>query len=449
MFLAPRVRPKIPALFPGMVCANPMTTPITRRRFLKTTAVAIGMPTIIPASALGKNGTVAPSNRIVVGGIGIGPRGREVLKGFLSQADVQFVMVADVQETRREVVRVMVNRQYNNQDCVKTRDMYEVLGRSDIDAVLIATGDRWHALLSILAAKAGKDIYCEKPCSMTVRESQELADAINRYERVFQAGTQRRNVDNFQFAAKLAHSGKLGRIQSVHAGILPLQESHKWLPAEPEPAPDVCDWDRWLGPAPWRPYNKEYVNGRWRGYYDFHGGAALPEWGSHTIDLCQWGASADDTVPIEYEADGQTIYGKYKNGVKLVMRLAGFKGEGNWVAPGTCPVRFEGDEGWIEAADTGKVAVSSPKLLEGGEPKPMAGTDPSKHVRDFLDCIKTRAKPATNADVTRRGHIISHVASIGWRLGRKVQFDPVTETFLNDADANRMCSRARRAPWHA
>jgi predicted dehydrogenase len=426
-----------------------MTTPITRRRFLKTTAVAIGMPTIIPASALGKNGTVAPSNRIVVGGIGIGPRGREVLKGFLSQADVQFVMVADVQETRREVVRVMVNRQYNNQDCVKTRDMYEVLGRSDIDAVLIATGDRWHALLSILAAKAGKDIYCEKPCSMTVRESQELADAINRYERVFQAGTQRRNVDNFQFAAKLAHSGKLGRIQSVHAGILPLQESHKWLPAEPEPAPDVCDWDRWLGPAPWRPYNKEYVNGRWRGYYDFHGGAALPEWGSHTIDLCQWGASADDTVPIEYEADGQTIYGKYKNGVKLVMRLAGFKGEGNWVAPGTCPVRFEGDEGWIEAADTGKVAVSSPKLLEGGEPKPMAGTDPSKHVRDFLDCIKTRAKPATNADVTRRGHIISHVASIGWRLGRKVQFDPVTETFLNDADANRMCSRARRAPWHA
>jgi predicted dehydrogenase len=284
---------------------------------------------------------------------------------------------------------------------------------------------------------------------MTVRESQELADAINRYERVFQAGTQRRNVDNFQFAAKLAHSGKLGRIQSVHAGILPLQESHKWLPAEPEPAPDVCDWDRWLGPAPWRPYNKEYVNGRWRGYYDFHGGAALPEWGSHTIDLCQWGASADDTVPIEYEADGQTIYGKYKNGVKLVMRLAGFKGEGNWVAPGTCPVRFEGDEGWIEAADTGKVAVSSPKLLEGGEPKPMAGTDPSKHVRDFLDCIKTRAKPATNADVTRRGHIISHVASIGWRLGRKVQFDPVTETFLNDADANRMCSRARRSPWHA
>ena len=200
----------------------------TRRQFLKTTAVAFGMPTIIPAAVLGKNGAVAPSNRIVVGGIGIGPRGREVLKHFLSQTDVQFVMIADVQETRREVVRVMANRQYNNQDCVKTRDMYEVLARPDIDAVLIATGDRWHALLSMLAAKAGKDIYCEKPCSMTVRESQELADTTNRYGRVFQSGTQRRNVDNFQFAAELARSGKLGKIHTVHAGILPLQESFKW-----------------------------------------------------------------------------------------------------------------------------------------------------------------------------------------------------------------------------
>jgi hypothetical protein len=175
----------------------------------------------------------------------------------------------------------------------------------------------------------------------------------------------------------------------------------------------------------------------------------LPEWGAHTVDLCQWGASADHTTPISYEADGQTIYGRYANGVKLVMRLSGFKGEGDWVVPGTCPVRFEGDEGWVEAADTGKIAVSSPKLLAGGAPKEMHGTDPSKHVRDFLNCVKSRGKPACNADVTRRGHIISHVASIGWRLGRKVEFDPVAETFVNDADANRMCSRARRAPWHA
>jgi predicted dehydrogenase len=419
----------------------------TRRHFLKATAVAFGMPTIIPASALGKNGTVAPSNRIVLGGIGLGPRGRNVLKSFLNEPDVQFVMIADVQEARREVVRVMANRHYQNQDCIKTREMFDVLGREDIDAVFIATGDRWHAPASILAAQAGKDIYCEKPCSMTVRESQELADAINRYGRVFQAGTQRRNVDNFMFAADLARSGKLGRIHTVHAGILKLEESHDWLPAEPEPAREVVDWDRWLGPAPWRPFNKDYVNGRWRGYYDFHGGAALPEWGAHTIDLCQWAANADDTTPVEYEAEGQTIHARYANGVKHVMRLAGFKGEGDWVVPGTCPVRFEGDEGWVEAADTGRVAVSKPVLLGKGAPAEMHGTDASKHVRDFLNCVKSRAKPAANADVTRRGHIVSHVAAIGWRLGRKVQFDPVTETFVNDREAERMCSRARRA-WH-
>ncbi|MBI4623156.1 MAG: Gfo/Idh/MocA family oxidoreductase [Verrucomicrobia bacterium] len=421
----------------------------TRRHFLKTTALALGMPTIIRASALGKNGAVAPSNRSVLGGIGIGPRGRQVLGAFLKQPEVQFVVIADVQKTRREVVRVMANRHYGNQDCAETREMYEVLGRADIDAVLIATGDRWHAMGIILAAKAGKDIYCEKPCSMTIRESQELADAVNRYARVFQAGTQRRNVDNFRVAAELARGGRLGKIHTVHAGILALEESHKWLPAEPEPAVDVVDWDRWLGPAPWRPFNKDYVNGRWRGYYDFHGGAALPEWGAHTVDLCQWGASADDTTPVTFETEGQTIHARYANGVKLVMRRAGFKGEGDWVVPGTCPVRFEGDEGWVEAADSGKIAVSSPALLAGGPPAEMAGTDPIKHVRDFLDCVKSRAKPAANADVTRRGHIVSHAASIGWRLGRKVQFNPVTESFVHDAEANRMCSRARRAPWHA
>jgi predicted dehydrogenase len=421
----------------------------TRRQFLKSTAVVIGMPTIIPASALGMNGTVAPSNRIVVGGIGLGPRGQQVLRSFLKQPEVQFVTIADVQSARREVVRVMVNRHYQNQECTETRDMFDVLGRPDIDAVLIATGDRWHALASILAAKAGKDIYCEKPCSMTIRESQELADAINRYGRVFQAGTQRRNVDNFQVAAELARSGRLGRIHTVHAGILDLHESHAWLPAEEEPSPDIVDWDRWLGPAPWRPYNKDYVRGHWRGYYDFHGGATLPEWGSHTIDLCQWAAQADDTTPVEFSAEGQTLYGRYRNGTRLVMRRAGFKGEGDWVVPGTCPVRFEGDEGWVEAADTGKIAVSSPNLLASGLPAETAGTDPTQHVRDFLDCVKSRAKPAANADVTRRGHIVSHAASIGWRLGRTVQFDPDTETFVNDPEANRMCSRARRAPWHA
>jgi predicted dehydrogenase len=430
--------------------SHPMSPTTTRRRFLKTSALAIGVPTFIPASALGRDGHVAPSNRIVLGAIGIGPRGRQVLSCFLEQKDVQFVAIADVQEERRETVRRMAMRKYGTDDCTKYRDMFELLGREDIDATLIATGDHWHALASISAAKAGKDVYCEKPCSLTIRETQELADAMNRYGRIFQAGTQRRNVDNFRLACQLANSGKLGKIEAVHAGILRLGESFDWLPEEPEPDPEVCDWDRWLGPSPWRPYNKRYVQGRWRGFYDFHGGAALPEWGAHTIDLCQWAADADDTVPVEYEAlDDTTVHATYANGTKLIMRLSGFKSEGDWVVPGTCPVRFEGAEGWVEAADTGKIA-SSPEALTASFPKDaMAGTDPIKHVRDFLDCVKSRQQPAANANVTRRGHIVSHAAAIAWRVGRKVRFDPVKEVFLDDAEANRMCSRARRAPWHA
>lgn len=426
-----------------------MNAKTTRRNFIKAAALTIGMPTIIPASALGKNGTVAPSNRIVMGGIGIGPRGRKVLACFLKQPDVQFVAIADAQAAQRETVRRIVNREYGNEDCYKCRDMFEILEWDDIDVVQITTGDRWHALGTMLASKAGKDIYCEKPCSMTVKESQELADTVNRYGRVFQAGTQRRNVDNFQFAAHLARSGKLGKIHTVHAGILKLVPNVGWLPEEPLPDPDDVDWDRWLGPAPWRPYNKKYVQGRWRGHYDFHGGAGLPEWGSHTIDLCQWAADADGTVPVEYEYEGDSIIGKYKDGKRLVLRLSGFKSEGDWKVKGTCPVKFEGDEGWVEAADDKSVVTSSKRLLEGQPTESLNGTDPIKHVRDFLDCVKTRRKPAANADNTRFGHIACHVAAIGWQLGRKVRFDPKTETFINDDEANRMCSRSRRDPWHA
>ena len=154
-------------------------------------------------------------------------------------------------------------------------------------------------------------------------------------------------------------------------------------------------------------------------------------------------------MPIEYEYDGDTITGRYESGVKLVMRLSGFKSEGNWKVPGTCPIRFEGDEGWVEAGDHKNVVTSSKSLLEGQPKESINGTDPIKHVRNFLDCVKTRQKPAANADVTRRGHIACHVAAIGWRLGRTVRFDPKTETFINDEEANRMCSRSRRDPWHA
>ena len=424
-----------------------MTSTTTRRSFLKQAAWIAGMPTIIPASVLGQNGKVAPSNQIVIGGVGLGPRGREVLKSFLSQPDVRFVAIADVQKTRREIIRKTVDRQYKNEDCKAYGHMEEVFGREDIDAVLITTGDRWHAPASILAARAGKDVYSEKPCAMTIGECRELDEGILKNNRVYQAGTQRRNVDNFRFAIELARSGKLGKLHTVHAGIIAPSLDAAPLPGEPEPDPNEIDWDRWLGPAALRPYNKRYVEGQWRGHDGLAAGFKILEWGSHTVDLCQQAVGADGTAPIEYEAEGGTIHAKYANGVKLVMRLAGFGKEGDWLGLGTCPIRFEGDLGWVEAGDHGKIVTSDPALLAGGAPAEMAGTDPSKHVREFLDCVKSRAKPACNSTVARYGHVACHAAAIAWKLGRKLQFDPAAEAFLNDPEADKMRSRERRAPW--
>jgi hypothetical protein len=419
----------------------------TRRSFLKRATILAGMPAIIPASALGLNGTVAPSNRIVLGGIGIGPRGRQVLKYFLDRPDVQFVAVCDAQTERAEIVRRIANRHYGNEDCTTHRNMDDILKRPDIDAVLIATGERWHAPASIRAARAGKDVYCEKPCSMSIDESRELEDAITQNQRIFQAGTQRRNVENFQLACSLARDGKLGNLQTLHAGIVALGPYNAPLPAQPLPDPEVADWDLWLGPAADRPFNMDYLRGRWRGHEGLSASYQLPEWGTHTLDLCQWAADADATAPIEFEPEGTTIHAKYASGVKLVMRTAGFKNEGNWLGLGTCPVRFEGDEGWVEAGDSGKIVASNPAAIADHTTKATAGTDATQHVHQFLDSVKSRKQPAADAKTTRHGHVACHAAAIAWKLGRKLTFDPKTEMFIGDDEANALRKIPRRAPY--
>ncbi len=407
----------------------------TRRGFLKT-----AVPMVVPSFVLGQRaGAAAPSDRIVLGGIGIGSRGAAVLKAFLGNHDVQFVAVCDVREERREAIKSLADQNYGNRDCAMYGDQYELLAREDIDAVLIATGDRWHALLSIIAAQHGKDVFCEKPCSMTIAESRALADTFRRYGRLYQAGTQRRNIDNFVLAADLARSGKLGKLHTVHAHTLDARTSHDWLPAEPEPSKLVVDWDRWLGPCPWRPYHPLYVQGRWRGYFDFHGGGIL-EWGAHTVDMCQWANDADATQPVEYEPKGNHVHCRYANGVRLVMRDDG------WLGLGTCHVRFEGDSGWIETADSGKIELSE-NLRSVYRVITERGTDPARHVRDFLNCVKSRSQPRSNSDASCNTHIACHAAYIAWQLGRKLTWDPVKAQFENDDEANRMRSRAMREPW--
>lgn len=416
---------------------------LTRRQLLARTAQAaplLALPAFFPAKSLGRDGAVAPSERITLGGLGLGGRGTGVLGSFMKNADVQFVGICDVRRERREAIKRMADERYGNQDCATYGDMHEILAQPNIDAVLIATGDRWHTLASILAAKAGKDVYCEKPCSMTISESQALADTYRRYGRIYQAGTQRRSIGNFIFAAELAHTGKLGKLHTVHANTLAPPTSHQWLPEEPLPPKEDLDWDRWLGPCPWRPYNSRYVRGGWRGFFDFHGGGIL-EWGAHTVDLCQWAAQKDDTAPVEYVPEGSGVVCTYADGLKLVMRDSG------WMGLGTCSARYEGDEGWIETGDSGKFAIYPESLRTERTVFTMAGTDPSTHVRNFLDCVKTRKQANGNASVASQSHIVSHAAYIAWQLGRTVKLDPAACEFVNDDDANRMRSRAMREPW--
>ncbi|NQU22057.1 MAG: Gfo/Idh/MocA family oxidoreductase [Candidatus Nealsonbacteria bacterium] len=418
----------------------------TRRQFLKTAASAgIIAPLFLPGSVLGRDGVVAPSEKIILGGIGIRSRGGYVLSTMLPQPDVRFAAIADVRADRRQAVKDLADLKNGDAKCATYRDFRELLERDDIDAVLIATGDRWHATASMLAAEAGKDVYSEKPCAISIALAGRLADTIRRTGRVFQAGTQRRSVSNFIHAVELARGGKLGNLHTLHASIYRLIDRYDWLPGQPEPSPDVVDWNMWLGPAPWRPYNRSYVDGGWRGFYDFDSGAKLLDWGAHTVDLCQWAAGTDGTMPVEYKPmnveNDNVIICRYASGLRLILRRSG------WMGLGTCPVRFEGDEGWIETGDTGRISVSL-DLLRAELPAPtIAGTMPEPHVRDFFNCVKSRAKTAANADVMQSSHVACHAAAIAWKLGRKLAFDPAKQEFIDDDEANRMRTRASREPW--
>jgi predicted dehydrogenase len=364
------------------------------------------------------------------------------------------VAISDVQKRRREAGKALVDGHYKNKDCAHFRDFREMLARPEIDAVLIATGDRWHAPASILAALAGKDVYSEKPCGLTIAACQTLADTMARTGRVFQAGTQRRSVPNFQAAVKLAHSGKLGKVHTLYATVYEPKLDNAWLPREATPARDVVDWDLWLGPAPWRPYNHAYVDGGWRGYYDFDSGARLLDWGAHTVDLCQWANKADDTMPVEYEPSAAKVTARYANGVTLVLDFlkTPFGDRPGWINRlGTCPVRFVGDEGWVETGDSCGIEVHPASLrgeLEELTSKPpTAGLDVSAHARDVFDCIKSRGQTAANPRVMRHSHIACHAAALAWILNRKLTLDPATEAFVGDDEANGLRARPPRGPW--
>ena len=423
---------------------------LPRRQFLKaalsTAGAAVLAPTIIPSSALGLDGAVAPSERVVIGGIGIGNRGTYDLGCFLEQKDVQFVAVCDIKEKRRTAVKKIADEKYGNENCATYIDFRELLDRNDIDAVLIATGPNWHATMAMNAAKAGKDMYCEKPVTKNISQSLILAETMRRTGRVFQAGTQRRNLPHFAFACELARTGKLGKLKKVYAHPAGMQALMSgWLPAEAAPDKEVVDWDMYLGPAAWRPFNPKLLDGfnfeKGGGFIGAFNGGGVLEWGSHCVDLCQW-AVGDCPPPVEYNApkDGELV-ARYENGCELIFREKG------WIPLGSCPVRFEGETGWVEAGDSGKMVLSSPELLAGREVAEIGGYPATFHVRDFLDCVKTRGLPKGNADAACNAHIACHAANVALSLGRTVKYDNKTNEFIDDVQANRFRSEALREPW--
>lgn len=418
----------------------------SRRRFLKgvaTAGAAVSLPTIIPASAIGRDGNTAPSDRVVVGGIGIGARGQYDLSCFLEQSDVRFAAVCDIKENRRQSIKKMVDDKYGTQACAMHNDYRELLDRQDIDAVLIATGPNWHATMACYAARAGKDIYCEKPCTKNIEQSLKLAEIITRTARIFQAGTQRRNLPHFAFACQLARTGRLGKIKRIFAHPMGMTAvSSGWMPAEQEPNASEVDWNTYLGPAAWRPFNKQHLNG-----FNFEKGGGLVgggvlEWGSHTVDLCQWAVN-DCPPPIEYNpVANEQLSCKYEDGVELIFREKG------WIPLGSCPVRFEGETGWVEAGDSGKLVLSSPELLAGRVVEEIGGYPATFHVRDFLDCVKTRSQPKGNAVAAARAHIVCHATNVALFLNRTVKLNLENYTFINDDEANRLRSEAIREPWN-
>ena len=444
---------------------------LNRRNFLKRTAQASAvfmLPTILPASVLGRGGAVAPNNKIILGGIGVGGRGTFDLRHMLRQPDAQFVAICDARKSQREAIKQLADSRNDNNDCAMYSDMREFLAeRTDIDALLIATGDRWHATAAVMAMRAGKDVYSEKPSSMTIAEGQAVVETARRYGRVYQTGAQRLSEQNFIFANEALRLGKLGNVHTVRAQTAPggtTVMDYNWLPEQPLPAKEEINWDQWLGPCPWRPYNEAYTKGNWRGYYDFHTGC-IGEWGAHTIPQCQNAIGLPESPGIEYRyVDNQSGEGMeilYPNGIKMILN--GDTDNKFW--HGYCGVRYEGDEGWIAVGDSYKKPdVSDPKILADfdkviadyaertGRPvsNPASCDDaiaPMSHILDFFACIRSRKPTIANPKVMHSSMTTVHAANICMWLKRDMKYDPRKEEFLNDPDANRLCSRAQREPW--
>ncbi len=425
-------------------------TTLTRRGFLKRTAVAgIALPYFVRPSALGKAGTVAASERITLGMIGTGSHGRDMnLRTFLTFDDARVIAVCDVVREQREIARGMVNAKYGNKDCAVYGDFREVLARNDIDAVMISTPDHWHVPIAIAAARAGKDVECEKP-TLTIEQGRQLVETMTRYNRVFQWSTEDRSVDVYHRMCQLVRNGRIGKVHTIKVG-LPSGPDRPGNP-QPMPVPDGFDYDMWLGPAPWAPYTKDRCLYEFRWILDYSGGE-LTDWGAHLLDGAQWGNDTEHTGPVEVEGKGVFWNeGLYNTAKEFHIEYTYAGGVKLYVDSGTPSLRFEGSDGWIGNRGWRAPLQAQPaSILDSviGPDEIHLYTCPQGEQRNFLDCVKSRQECYFPPEIGQRCFTIAHIGNIAMILGRKLRWDPGKERFVNDDEANRMLGRAMRSPWH-
>ncbi len=416
------------------------TIHFTRRRFLQTTAAAstvFAVPYVVPSSVFGAN------EKIHTGHIGLGGQGRGNLGAFMSNA----VAVCDVDQSRLATAVKSVTDKGNK--CEGYGDYRKLLDRKDIDAVVISTPDHWHALTTIHACQAGKDVYCEKPLSLTIVEGRKMVEAARANKRIVQTGSQQRSSANFREACELVRNGYIGKLQKVTVGIA--NANHPGEPIPDSDPPAELDYEMWLGPAPYRPYNKKRVHYNFRFFWDYSGGQ-MTNWGAHHIDIAHWGMGMDNSGPVSVEGTAEFHPKKwhevtekvrltylYPNGVTMIV------GQGQKDIPGGTV--FIGDKGTIEV-NRGKLTstpgdIIKTKLKDGDERLYVS----SGHHKNFLECIQTRELPICDVEIGHRTATACHLGNLVARIGRKIQWDPVKEQIVGDDEANQMTSRPYRAPW--
>ncbi len=432
---------------------------INRRQFLKklsgAAAGAIALPYLIPSSALGKAGTVAPSNRVVLACIGVGWQGTSNMESFLNEPDAQVLAVCDIDTDHLHNARDIVNRKYGNRDCATYHDFRELLARNDIDAVSLGLPDHWHAIPAIAAAEAGMDIFGEKPLSHSLLEGRAICEAVKRYSRVWQTGSWQRSLNNFRFGAELALNGRLGKLHTVEVGLPSGHEDFAGTKGQEAitPPPANLDYDFWLGPAPYAPYSPARVHKNWRWHLDY-GGGQLMDWVGHHVDIAHWGMDTEYTGPYEIEGYGEypatglwntatryRLMAKYRDDITMIIA-----GGHDDIRSGT---KWIGEEGWVWV-DRGDSIEASPKSLlrETFSPDEVHLYRSPGHWRNFLDCVKSRDATLAPCEVAHRSATPGHLGQIAMLLGRKVRFDPDTERIIDDPTATRMLGNAMRSPWH-